>query len=168
MKKTQRLNAITGMDIVFMFVIFLILLALGLSGCSKESLSRVQSQPKIEFVMNGSLKQYNQVSGGAVTVTGGRMYSFVGIKEPTAENYFSLSFKTDSLRPGTYSVGNTGVVTFREGTYIATNNNTSFSVTITSNQSGTVNGTFTGNLVCSGSPCSVNEGKLESISIVYY
>lgn len=123
--------------------------ALLLASCSKPNdLARPNSddQSKLEFTLDGSLKTYVDVSAGVARVTGVNVYSFVGTKTPTNDNIFNLSFLTDSLRPGSYSV-TTGVVSFREGTVIATNASSSdFVVTITSNKNGLINGSFSGTL----------------------
>lgn len=115
-----------------------------LPGCSKE-VARNQQTGSIEMYYNGVLKQYDQTNTGTVSTTGGKIFSFNGTKEPTTENFFNLTFKSDSLRCGVYTVGNTGTVLYREGGKSASNvNNTSFTVTIFSNADHLINGTFTG------------------------
>lgn len=134
-------------DLLLVFLGFMI--AFLMFSCSKPAdLAKPQAgdEGKLELTLDGSLKAYTQVSAGVARVTGVNVYSFVGTKNPTNDNIFSMSFMTDSLRPGSYSV-TTGVVSFREGTVIATNvSSTDFIVTITSNNNGLVNGYFSGTL----------------------
>lgn len=157
------------------FKIFLIGILAGLlfslASCSKENdFPNVDpGQAKIEFSLYGSTKTYVEVNAGAQKITGTKVYSFVGTKSPAAENIFTLTFMTDSLRPGSYSV-NTGVVNFREGTRVVTNvSSPDFMVNITSNVNGLVNGTFSGTLYDhqTGSNCAVINGKIENVQLVY-
>lgn len=148
-------------------------ISLILVSCSKPNdigaRPSANTESKIEFSLYNSLETYYQVNASAVTKTGVKVYSFVGTKNPVAENIFSMTFMTDSLRPGTYDV-NTGVVNFREGNKIVTNAMSSnFTVTITSNVNGLVNGTFAGNLYdhSTSSNCTVVSGLIENIQLSY-
>lgn len=152
---------------LYAIVLFSVLL---FTSCSKEQLREADpDQPKIEFSLYNDTKTYFDVNASAQTITGVKVYTFVGTKNPQAENIFTLSFMTDSLQPGSYNT-NTGVVTFREGSKTATNiSSTDFIVTITSNVNGLVNGTFTGTLFDhqTGSNCAVVSGKIEDIQLSY-
>lgn len=137
------------MNKIFSTITAVFFTVLVLASCSKPNdLARPNAvnESKIEFSLDGSQKTYVDVSAGVAHVTGVNVYSFVGTKNPTNDNIFNLSFPADSLRPGSYNV-KTGVVSFREGTVIATNvSSTDFIVTITSNVNGLVNGSFSGTL----------------------
>jgi hypothetical protein len=142
------------------------------TSCSKPNdIARPMSgnDSKLEFSLDGSLKTYVDVSAGVAKVTGVNVYSFVGTKAPSQANIFTLSFITDSLRVGSYSV-TTGVVSFREGNTVATNvSSTDFIVKITSNVNGLINGTFSGTLynhtTQKNSTCI--QGKIENIQLRY-
>lgn len=153
---------------IFFFLSALIVLA----SCSKPNdIARpgAAEQSMIEFKLDGSLKTYYDVNAGVDHITGTNVYSFVGTKAPTGTNIFMLSFVTDSLRAGTYNV-NTGVVSFREAGVIATNvSSTDFTVTITSNVHGLINGSFSGTLYnhTTGQNSLVVQGRIENIQIIY-
>lgn len=134
-------------DLLLVFVGFMI--AFLLFSCSKPNdLARPASdtESKIEFSLDGSQKTYVDVNAGVTRVTGVNVYSFVGTKNPTNENIFTISFPAANLVAGSYNV-KTGVVSFREGSIVATNvSSVDFVVTITSNVNGLVNGSFSGTL----------------------
>lgn len=159
----------------FFLIALLACLTASLVSCSKandltpNTAVSVPDQSKIEFSLYGNTKTYTQVNASAQTMTGVRVYTFVGTKNPAAENIFSMTFMTDSLRPGSYSV-NTGVVDYREGSTVVSNvYSTNFTVTITSNVNGLVNGTFAGTLYdhSTGSNCAIVQGKIENIQLLY-
>jgi|SRR3972149_5469332 len=153
---------------------FLIAVVLTLASCSKNAerdLAAVDpgQDSKIEFKFDGNLKQYFTVSAGVAHVTGVNVYSFVGVKNPTNDNIFQLVFMTDSLRPGTYNV-NTGIVAFREANTVATNiSSTDFTVTITSNVNGLVNGSFKGTVYnqTASHNSTILEGLIQNIQLIY-
>lgn len=153
-------------------LIFLIAIAFTFASCTKDqTLLAVDpgQDSKIEFKFDGSLKQYFTISAGVAHVTGVNVYSFVGVKNPTNDNIFQLIFMTDSLRPGTYNV-NTGVVAFREANTVATNiSSTDFTVTITSNVNGLVNGTFKGTVYnqTASHNSTILEGLIQNIQLKY-
>jgi len=151
------------LNLLFVTVAFL------MASCAKSDLSRDGHEGKIEFTVQSGLKTYVDVAAAGVATGSQRMYSFVGTKAPSSENMFGLSFQTDSLRPGTYNVSS-GVITFREGSQIFTSvNNLQFTVTITSNNGGLVNGTFSGTLYdhTTLNSCSVVNGSIQNIQLSY-
>lgn len=155
-------------------LLFLIAIAFTFASCSKQSSDLAvdpgpNPESKIEFKFDGSLKQYFTVSAGVAHVTGVNVYSFVGVKNPTNDNIFQLIFMTDSLRPGTYNV-NTGIVAFREVNTVATNiSSTDFTVTITSNVNGLVNGSFKGTVFnqTASHNSTILEGLIQNIQLIY-
>lgn len=159
----------------FILIAFLAGMLASLVSCTKSNditrneVSTVPDQSKIEFSVYNSVKTYTQVVASAQQITGVRVYTFVGTKNPVAENVFTLTFMTDSLRPGTYNV-NTGVVDFREGSTVISNvSSTNFTVTIASNVNGLVNGTFAGTMYdhTTGRNCDFVQGKIENIQLSY-
>lgn len=153
----------------FFLIAFLAGLLASLVSCTKQQDFAQTTESKIEFSLYNNVKTYTHVNAGMTRITGENIYSFVGDKEPAGDNFFSLTFMTDSLRAGTYDVG-TGVVTFREGTHVVTNMTSSgFTVTINSNVNGLINGTFQGTLYDhqTNSNCTVLQGKIENIQLIY-
>ena len=150
----------------------LIASALFFASCTKQTddLLAVPEQAKIEFRIFSSLKSYSSVVASQQTIAGTKVFSFVGTKNPQAENIFSMTFTAADLKPGTYQV-NTGVVSFREGNTVVTNSSASnnFFVTITSNKNGLVNGSFSGTLTdqSNNTNCTIIQGKLENIQLTY-
>lgn len=160
---------ISTVRLVFFVIGFIIGLCI-FSSCTKQNdILAVPEKSKIEFSLYNSVKTYTEVNAAAQTITGTKVYTFVGTKNPAAENIFTLSFMTDSLRPGSYNV-NTGVVSFREGSKVVTNvSSTNFIVTITSNDHGLINGSFSGSLYdhSTNSNCAIVQGRIENIQLVY-
>jgi hypothetical protein len=168
----------TTMEKVFRFSDFLMFLLgalvcfLLMTSCSKPNdLSRTTSDnsvPKIEFVYNGELKQYFDISAGSSRTSGVKYYTLVGTKAPQGDNVFSMTILTDSLKAGSYNM-NTGIVSFQEGKTVCLNKNNAFTVTITSNVNGLINGTFQGTFynASTSSDASCIQGKIENIQLIY-
>jgi hypothetical protein len=166
--KNSRPHPIPTLTVYFTVLFLLLALFASLSSCSKDQTIESDPGAKIEFNLYGSQRVYVDLNSSAQTTGGGRTYTFVGTKSPQAENLFSISFTTDSLRPGTYNL-NTGVVMFREGTKVVTNASGSFTLTVTSHSNGIVNGSFAGTLYDhqTGSACSMVNGSIEQVPIIY-
>lgn len=150
-----------------LILVTIILFMTGVVSCTRPNDLTENDPAKIEFVLYGQTKTYTNASAAKTTITGTNVLTVLGVKEPTAENTFTISFPAGNLQPGTYSV-NTGVVTFREGNHVVTNvNNTDFAVTITSNNNGVINGTFAGTLYdhTTLANCTIVQGKIENVFI---
>lgn len=142
-----------------------------LLSCTR-SVERNATEPEsayIEFKIDNSLKQYVEINTAIVRVSPSKaIVSFVATKQPQASNLFELSFTTDTLRPGMYTVGNTGMFSFREGNWVATTGGAgTVSITIASYANGKIHGTFSGSIMnwATSSPCAVIEGKIHNVSI---
>lgn len=134
--------------------------------CQKaDDLKPNEVSRKIEFNIGGNDKTYVQVTASTATVSGIKTYSFVGTKDPTTDNYFNIVIMTDSLRPGTYSLP-AGTVHWREGSTGANNIYSGFTVTISSNVNGLVNGSFLGTLqIYTGLNVPVVDGIIQNIQV---
>src|SRR5690349_7604042 len=98
---------------LFLFI-FVTLFLFFLSSCSKDqTITNNDPGERITFSLYGSNRVYVDLNSSAQTTGTGRTYTFTGTKNPQADNLFSISFTTDSLRPGSYNL-NTGVVMFHE------------------------------------------------------
>lgn len=171
MKQTKP-EGCTFPTAIFFLIAFLV--AYLLSSCSKEiELERGGDifEPRIQFGIyaDTAAKTYFKINAASQQVTGVRVYSIVATKAPEATNYFSLTFLADSLRPGTYNT-NTGVVNFREGNRILSNATAaSFTVTITKNVDGLIQGTFKGKLYDhnAGNEVEIFDGRIEDVQLIY-
>lgn len=146
--------------------IFISFVAAALVSCSKSNDNIIQREDqKIEFNLYGATKTYVQINAGVSQSGSLKTYTFVGTKNPSAENIFSISFQTDSLRPGSYNLNN-GVISFREGSKVITNvSSQSFTLVISSNVNGLINGSFAGTLydLSTSSNCTVSQGVIENV-----
>jgi hypothetical protein len=136
----------------------------GILGCSREpeATNRIETSASIEFKSDGVLKQYSQVNAASISAGTGKAYTFVATKNPTSENYFSLTIYTDSLRVGLHQAS---VVNFREGSETGYNS-APFTVMVLSNSGGVVEATFTGQIM-TNTFRTVTEGKINNVQILY-
>lgn len=130
--------------------------------CKKAEVDRPGGdEPKIEFQVNNSLKQYFTVNAGTLATGTGTTLSFVATKDPSADNYFNIVFP-GSVTPGTYSIGTTGTILFREGNTVLTNDlHQPFTLTISNVDGNNVTASFSGTL----SGVTISNGKINSVRI---
>lgn len=148
-------------------LIFLFSLIVILASCSKNTNDLRVDMSKLEFKIDGVLKQYQQTNAAEKHMPGVNVYTFTGANNPTGQNYFVLTFTGDNvLHTGTYSAS-TGVVQYREGNTFASNVSTEFTVTITSNDNGLISGSFKGSVLNSATNhnCTIIEGLIENIQL---